>query len=340
MAIKQSLIGVCFVGLHTLGADSDEGYVQVGMSENLFFEWMGTAAQINMKNDLVNEQCVELQKRLATDGLRSCILKGQGVAMLYGENLCGFRQSGDIDIWIDASKEKIIDYVMSQSPTKEFDQKHIHFHCFDDTEVEAHRSPSVWENPMHNRIMHDYFESVREYQFGHVSEGIYVPSSNFQLAHQLLHVYRHYVYEGVGLRQMMDLYFAQIACAGCEENSIEYEKLDMVVGLFKNLGLLKFVAATQWVLCEMFGMSESVLLYPPDAKEGRKLLDEIIIGGNFGYYDKRNHVKEMLSVRRFFRRWGRKFRMFRFDPLGTLIMPFSRLQLELWMRHIRRKYND
>lgn len=63
MAEKQSLVGVCFFGLHDLGADSDEGYARIGMSEDLFFDWIGMAAQINMRNDVVNEQCVELQTR-------------------------------------------------------------------------------------------------------------------------------------------------------------------------------------------------------------------------------------------------------------------------------------
>ena len=57
MAVKQSLVGVCFVGLHTLG----DGFTKIGMSEELFFDWMGMAAQINMKNDVINEKCVELQ---------------------------------------------------------------------------------------------------------------------------------------------------------------------------------------------------------------------------------------------------------------------------------------
>lgn len=61
--------------------------------------------------------------------------------------------------------------------------------------------------------------------------------------HQLLHVYSHYVYEGVGLRQVMDLFFAQKACA---------QGRDKVLGLFKSLGLMRFVAATQWVLSEVF----------------------------------------------------------------------------------------
>lgn len=53
------------------------------MSEDLYFDWMGMAAQINMKNEQVNRQCVEVQKRLAAEGFRSSILKGQGIAALY-----------------------------------------------------------------------------------------------------------------------------------------------------------------------------------------------------------------------------------------------------------------
>lgn len=70
MAVKQSLVGICFSGLNDLGADSDDGFSKIGMSEDLFFDWMGMAAQINMKNEAVNEQCAELQRRLAADGMR------------------------------------------------------------------------------------------------------------------------------------------------------------------------------------------------------------------------------------------------------------------------------
>lgn len=339
MAVKQSLVGVCFIGLHTLGANSDDGFLKIGMSEELFFNWMGMAVQINMTNETINKQCVRLQAKLSMEGLRSCILKGQGVANLYAEELRGFRQSGDVDLWIDASREKLIEYVMSQAPTNEFDQKHIHFHCFKDVEVEAHWAPAFWLGSPKNKLLQAYFGQEKERQFSNLVDNIYVPTPVFQVVHQLLHVYSHYVYEGVGFRQMMDLYFAQLACADSASSSLEYEKYHEVAGLFKKLGLLKFVAATQWVLQEVFGMSESVLLCASDEREGRKLLEEILIGGNFGHYDERNRMDRESSVQRFFHRWGRKFRMFRFDPLGTLIMPLSRLKLEFWMRRVRRKYN-
>ena len=59
MAKKQSLVGVCFAGLQRLGADADEGFARIGMSEMLYLTWMGMAAKIQQRNEQVNRQCVE-----------------------------------------------------------------------------------------------------------------------------------------------------------------------------------------------------------------------------------------------------------------------------------------
>ena len=49
----------------------------------LYLTWMGMAAKIQQRNEVVNRQCAELQARLSADGLDACVLKGQGVAALY-----------------------------------------------------------------------------------------------------------------------------------------------------------------------------------------------------------------------------------------------------------------
>ena len=330
MVEKQSLVGVCFAGLRRLGADADTGFSIIGMNKMQYLNWMGMAFSIQMRNEEVNRQCAELQTKLQSDNLRTCLMKGQGVALAYGEQLSCLRQSGDIDVWVDATREMVIDYGMRISPNKGFDQKHMHYQCFKNTDVEAHWIPVKRNNPLWNRKLEKYFDAERERQFSNVVNGLCVPTADFQLVHQLLHVYSHYVYEGVGMRQVMDLYFAQKACV---------EGRNKVVNLIDDLGLTKFVAATQWVLKDVFMMPSEQLLCEPDAKEGQKLLDEIIIGGNFGHHDERNHVEGESFFGRFFRRWGRMFRMIRFDPLGTILMPFMRLKLELWMRRVRRKYN-
>ena len=77
MAKKQSLVGVCFVGLQRLGADADGGFSRIGIDEKLYLTWMGMATKIQQRNEVVNRQCVDLQKRLSDDGVRSSILKGQ-----------------------------------------------------------------------------------------------------------------------------------------------------------------------------------------------------------------------------------------------------------------------
>lgn len=59
MAQKQSLIGVCFAALQRLGADSDEGFARIGMSEILYLTWVGMAATIQQKNEVVNKYYYE-----------------------------------------------------------------------------------------------------------------------------------------------------------------------------------------------------------------------------------------------------------------------------------------
>ena len=165
MAVKQSLVGVCFVGLHTLGADPDEGYAQIGMSEDLFFNWMGMAAQINMKNEQVNRQCVEVQQKIEDAGFRTFIMKGQGNAVLYNtsEDLSLFRQSGDIDIYLEGGFKKVNDFVQRTCPTNQINELEIHYHCLEDTEVEIHYRPFFMRNPIKNAKLQKFFKETMRF---------------------------------------------------------------------------------------------------------------------------------------------------------------------------------
>lgn len=340
LAMKQTVAGVCFCGVQRLPKEQI-----VEMPVRLKLQWFALATQIKARNELLNHRCVEVQRMLTEEGMKSCILKGQGVAKLYkirneelgvrnGVNLGLYRQSGDIDVWVDKVRDDVIDFVMQNAPTREFDQKHIHFHVFEDVDVEMHWIPVNMESPRFNRILVENFRKESSRQFANSSGKVCYPTVDFQIVHQLLHVYAHYVYEGVGLRQMMDLYFAQVALM-----KLASEKRNEILDMFDRLGLMKFVAGTQYVLYVVFGLETDTLLCTPDLKEGQLLLREIEIGGNFGQYDKRNKVKEESFVHRALRRFERRWRMVRFDPLGTIIMPFSRLSLEIWMRCVRRKYS-
>jgi hypothetical protein len=65
--------------------------------------------------------------------------------------------------------------------------------------------------------------------------------------------------------------------------------------LFKKLGLKEFAGAVMYVMREVFAMPEERMLCRPDEKRGRKLLEEIMIGGNFGKFDERYNWAETTS---------------------------------------------
>lgn len=55
----------------------------------------------------------------------------------------------------------------------------------------------------------------------------------------------------------------------------------------RSFGLAKFAGAVMCVLREVFGMPEQYMICPANEKEGRFLLNEIMLAGNFGKYDER-----------------------------------------------------
>lgn len=302
MAVKQSLVGICFSALHNLGADSDEGYARIGMSEDLFFDWMGLAAQIQMKNEMVNEQCVALQKRLAASGYRSCIFKGQAVASLYqtdsSSELSLFRQSGNIDIWIEGGKKCVIELVQRIAPTKEIRETHAQLKVFDDTEVEAHYRPGLIRDFVKNAKLQRFFKEQSEACFcnkvrlNHLTVSDFIicaPTTEFNLVHQLTHIFHHLFTEGVGLRQVMDYYFVI-------RHEMEVEKgssVQEVKKMASELGLGRFASALMWVIGYVFDLPEDEMLWKPVEKDGRFLLNEIMQAGNFGREDKRYNLHNM-----------------------------------------------
>lgn len=307
MAKKQSLVGICFAGLQRLGADADEGFERIGMSERLYLTWMGMAVKIQQRNEIVNQQCVALQKRLSADGLRSCILKGQGVGALYrvhgNENSCpddtinhkpstinlvGLRQSGDIDVYVECGRKKAIEYARSIQDEVDWDYKHLHLKVFEDTEVEMHYVPEVFLNLRKNKRLQVWFMEHQEEMFNtnvkfndSVNSFITTPSIEFNLFYILLHTYRHFLYEGVGLRQLMDYYF--VLSNPVVVDSMRHNTITTV----NEFGMTRFTKGVMWIMKDVFGMDEQHLLCEPDEKEGRYILNEVMTGGNFGHHDER-----------------------------------------------------
>ena len=323
MAKKQSLVGVCFAALQQLGADADEGFARIGMSEMLYLTWMGMTAKIQKKNETVNQQCAELQAKLSADGLRSSILKGQGVGQLYAEHLRGLRQSGDIDVYVDCGREKAIEYARSIQGDVDWDYKHLHLKVFDDTEVEIHYVPEVFLNLIKNKQLQVWFKEHREELFVH-RDTFVTPSLDVNLFYILLHTYRHFLYEGVGMRQLMDYYFVlshPIVVESMRRNTMNTIKV---------FGMTRFTEGVMWIMKEVFGLKGQYLLCEPDEKEGRYILNEVMTGGNFGKHrdngilDRKGKFMTVLRVMK------HDFHLFTHYPTEPLWVPIYFVWHKLW----------
>lgn len=310
MAKKQSLVGISFAGVQRLSHEnqsenhlepSDVLQTRWNMPEMQYLTWMGMAAKVKQMNEVVNRQCVELQRMLAADGLRSCILKGQGVASLYGA-LTGLRQSGDIDAWVDGSKEKILAWAKAHGCKKVTGDLHVDCEVFPDTAVELHFTPSVASSPKINHRLQKWFESRKDECMTNQVGTFTTPTTEFNKVYLLHHMFRHYLFEGIGLRQILDYYMTLRAV---QEVQCSKAAVQEALTVIKELGMEKFAGAVMYVMREVFGMDEQYMICPADVKRGRRLLEVIMEGGNFG------HGTEKYKVTGWDKPWSRLSRYFR-----------------------------
>lgn len=111
-ASKQAILGLCFNGIERLGREYSDELKQNPIERDLLMTWMGKAQQIRRQNMKVNAVAGKLFSMLSEDGLRCCILKGQGNALMYPNSYS--RTPGDIDVWIHASREWINEYALKK----------------------------------------------------------------------------------------------------------------------------------------------------------------------------------------------------------------------------------
>ena len=321
---RQGLVGVGFAAvekLHTKG---------VACPANLRMQWMALALQIEKKNVLLNEQCKKLTEQYRHDGLATCILKGQGNCLNYPEELRMRRMPGDIDLWampyedisiaVQTGKEDVkyitchghravIEYVRMQFRLQGIDANpkacyhHIEAPTMDGTEVEVHYRPAFLRSPLRNWRMQRWFENhADECMKNRTHLGFSMMTSSVNVVYQMCHLYTHIFEGGIGLRQLMDYYFALrvwhndvMECKDLQSQGMWSEGMgtpvmskEEVMSVLRSFGIAKFTSAVMYVLHKTFAMPTHYYICKPNEKEGRKLLAEIMQGGNFGQYDTRD----------------------------------------------------
>ena len=406
IAKKQCLVGILFDGIKKLPAE------HVGMKKELLLQWMAESQMLEKANVRLNDAAIQVSEWFRKKGFRTCILKGQGNALMYPNPYS--RTPGDIDIWVEGGDKRVISFVRSISPHEKACYHHIDFPSYKGVEVEVHYRPSFLLCFRHNRKLQKYYERVKEEQFSHrvmlgVQGEIAIPVVEFNLIFQLTHIYAHLMNEGIGLRQLLDYYYvlcdfykvndiSKITpslftlkegstfspspsssgsgdvtalrcseplrykdggaskpspdCAGWDRLEMRGEMaaecagasatdacsssaIDRVQMELKKLGLWKFAGAIMYIMQEVFGMSASRLIVPPNEKYGKFVLNEVLEAGNFGKHDERNRFgKSKLGHN--LQRMYRDMRLVRYFPAEALSEPIFRVWHFFWRLKHRR----
>ena len=210
-ASQQALLGLCFDGIERLGEEYPEELKQNPIGRELLMNWMGKAQQIRRQNMKVNAVAGKLFAMLREDGFRCCVLKGQGNALMYPNPYS--RTPGDIDVWINASRERIMEYARKRFELGD-DIRLQHLETsMDGVPVELHFFPCSMNNPIYHARLQKWFRRNADLQCSHIvslpdgAGDIAIPTSSFNIVYQLCHLYHHFFDEGVGMRQIIDYYY-------------------------------------------------------------------------------------------------------------------------------------
>ena len=333
-ASNQAILGFCFDGINRLGLEYSEELKRNPIERELLMTWMGAVQQIRRQNMKVNVVASKLYSMFREDGLRCCILKGQGNALMYPNAYS--RNPGDIDVWVNASREDITEYAKCHFKLEDDIRFHHLETTMDGVPVELHFFPCSMNNPLYHARLQKWFKRNADLQCSNVvslPDGIgeiAIPTTAFNVVYQLTHLYHHFFDEGIGMRQIIDYYYV-----------VNNDELLVIRGTLqrelKHLGLWKFARAVMYVLHETLGLSEEKMIAPMDEKRGKLLLAEILNGGNFGkHFTKYGHFTQKGMAKKYFLKIWRNMHFARYYPAEALSEPIFRTWHFFWRLKHRR----
>ena len=339
-ASKQAMLGFCFYGVERLGKECPGELRRNPIGQDLLMCWMGQAQMVRRRNMLVNTVAAHLYDKLRGDGLRCCILKGQGNALMYPNPYS--RTPGDIDVWVNDGRKAVMEYAKGHFPQGgELRYNHLET-TMEGVPVELHFIPCLMNNPLYNGRLQRWFGRNADLQCSNVvtlpdgAGEMAVPTTSFNVIYQLCHLYHHFFDEGIGMRQMIDYYYVmedyahlQVDGGGCGKGA-----MTPPVALqreLRYLGLWHFAGAVMYVMRAALGLPEDRMICPMDRRRGALLLVEIMDGGNFGrHYTKYDHFTRQGMAKKYFLKIWRNMHFVRYYPGEALCEPVFRTWHFLW----------
>lgn len=335
-AQRQAVVGIMVTGLERLPENQRP-------PKMLLLQWIGLCQQIEIQNTLTTKTCHSICERLKNDGFEACVLKGQSNYRYYPAEMKNRRNCGDIDVWVQAKSDgrckryalrRVIEYVQSHYDMNGLCWLHTSHVEKSGVPVEIHLRASFMSEPCKNRRFQKHFADVYACRTFAELDGVEIPCLKVDedVIYQMSHIYRHLIDEGVGLRQVVDYYFLLQAW-----NKHHARSKEETMKIISWLGMKRFVGALMYVMREVCGMSAEYLLCEPSEKDGKFLMNEIMMSGNFGHNDPRmgnvatgGYLKSRISQAS--RRFKRNMRFLTSYPGEVIWEPIVRVEHYIWKK--------
>lgn len=206
-ARKQTLVGIIMEGISKLPKS-------VAPTQKLLMNWFMASQGIRRQNWMLNEATVDIYNKVRAASYDCCILKGQANAAMYPNPAA--RTPGDVDMWVKASREEIraLAHSLAKENGRVDEESFSHIAItLNGVCVELHYTPGFMANFVYSRRLQRWVEDSIEGQCRNMialpdeAGEVASPTPAFNAVYQLYHLYHHYFYEGVGLRQVVDYYY-------------------------------------------------------------------------------------------------------------------------------------
>lgn len=108
--------------------------------------------------------------------------------------------------------------------------------------------------------------------------GYQTPSDSFNLVYLLVHLHHHFLYEGVGFRQLMD-YYMLLKSIPTNVRPIYYRNAIQTLDSF---GMVGFTEGVMYLMNTLFNVSNDALLCMPNKDIGDMLLADHVGKRQYG----------------------------------------------------------
>lgn len=267
-AVRQTVTGLAFEGLRYVPDEYMPG-------ESILAKWAASAEKVERSNRRVNDTLAVVCRTLNLENLTPVLLKGQGIAWLYGNPLS--RECGDIDLYFpDMAEWKKAVGILGKGFMMRTARDGSAVCNRNGVIIEIHRTMFDMQPRKHGSILGDV---VRNEGFDTLPlfDGLRIltPSPVINLLMLNLHILRHALCFGIGLRQLCDYAVVYSHVSNTDSRAVGRMK-----GTIERLGLNRWNRLLESFISSYLGVNTGKI----SETYCSPLFEIVSRGGNFGFH--------------------------------------------------------